>query len=367
MSEVTADPATDSLGAGGGSPKPIGRLRRFVRAFLGAVTFTYLFSLVGLLVALEWWGERHWVLSVLLYAPPVLFLAPLAALTPLCLLFRARLVLWHLAAAALVGFGYMTFRWCSQPPPTERSFTAVTFNEGQSDPKQFASFLETEKPDVILLQDSDGHRIERATPQWPTLARCGEFALFSRFPIRKATLLEHPSWAGQPIAARFEIEVRGEVLVLYNVHLPTPRPQLKRFLNRRIGKQLLSKEERGKRFADYRQWVNQRLNLARELAKVLAAESQPFIVAGDFNTPDHGCVYHLIAGEATDAFAKSGRGWGLTFPGHTRASADWLAPWLRLDYFFVGHGWRPIECRPERGRESEHRAIFARFEPVPKP
>ncbi|MEI9896273.1 MAG: hypothetical protein WDN28_21025 [Chthoniobacter sp.] len=76
---------------------------------LGWLTAGYVLGLLVLLVGMEWWGERFWLFSVLLYAPIQTCLLPLAALTPACLLFRWRLIVWHLAAALILIFGYMTF------------------------------------------------------------------------------------------------------------------------------------------------------------------------------------------------------------------------------------------------------------------
>jgi hypothetical protein len=73
--------------------------------------------------------------------------------------------------------------------------------------------------------------------------------------------------------------------------MPTPRGQFKRFLSRRIISDLFGDEEHGKAFATYREWVDDRIQLARKLAAVLGAEKEPYIVCGDFNTPDHGYIH----------------------------------------------------------------------------
>jgi endonuclease/exonuclease/phosphatase (EEP) superfamily protein YafD len=84
--------------------------------------------------------------------------------------------------------------------------------------------------------------------------------------------------------------------------------------------------------------------------------------------PDHGGMYRLFASKFVDAFAASGNGWGFTFPGakESRIGAL-LGPWLRLDYLFAGHGWKPVECRTADDALSQHRAVLARFEPDLRP
>ncbi len=94
-------------------------------------------------------------------------------------------------------------------------------------------------------------------------------------------------------------------------------------------------------YGNYREWVQERIRLAHALADVLAAEKQPMIVGGDFNTPDHGYIYHLFAGEMTDAFAHAGRGWGLTFPGSTHNP---------ISFFGAVAAHRLFLCRSRLGR-----------------
>jgi len=341
----------------------------WIRRILGWATFSYVGLLIVILIALEWWGERSWLFSVFLYAPPQLLLSPLIALTPLCLLFRWRLVLWHLAAVAVLFFGYMTFRWTLRPSPNPSAITVVTFNAGESNRAQFHDFIAQEKPDIIFLQDARSRGLELAAKHPEKFAaHLGRFSFISRFPLQKMTYVEGAKWQGEPIAARCETTVAGRTVALYSVHLPTPRQQLSRFLGgRRILGDLVGRKSREPGFGAYREWLAARIELARNLAGVFAQEPLPVIVGGDFNTPDHGYIYRLFSSQMTDAFAHAGRGWGLTFPGSTRNPVTLFGPWLRLDYFFVGRGWKVIECRPEPGGKSQHKAVLARIEPSLQP
>lgn len=340
---------------------------KWTRQALGWVTLAYVAGLLFLLLGLEWWGERSWVFSVLLYAPIQTCLLPLALLTPLCLLFRWRLVLWHIAAAFILIFVYMTFRWSSVPPTNGSELRAVTFNFGESNRLQFMSFLAAEKPDIIVLQDARNRGADLAG-KIPGMyfSDLGQFAFLSKFPIQKAALVDGAQIHGEAVAARYEIQFQGRTIAIYSVHLPTPRQQLSRFLGgRRILGDLVGHGHREAGYGNYREWIQERIGLAKALAKVLGEEKQPMIVGGDFNTPDHGYIYHLFAGEMSDCFAHVGRGWGLTFPGSTHNPISFFGPWLRIDYFFTGKGWRVTECRPEPGGKSQHKAVFARFAPLP--
>ncbi len=363
LPDPAPDPVVFKITAGA-----VTRALRLLRRALGWLTLSYGAGLLLAMVALEWWGERLWVFSLLLYAPAPALLLPLLVLTPLCLLIRPRLCLWHLAAVLLLVFGYMTFRRSGAPPRDEKMISAVTFNFGESSRPQFAEFIGREKPDFILLQDARNRGPEFAAKLPGTfVAGQGEFVCVSRFPIQKSALLAEPKWAGHPVAARFEVMVQGRPLVFFSVHMPTPRTELARFLGgRRILGDLVGRSHREPAFGNYREWLAERMALARALAKVFHDEPQPFIVAGDFNMPDHGYNYHLFAGEMTDAFAAAGHGWGFTFPGGNGRFVRFIGPFLRLDYFFTGRGWRAVECRPEPGTKSQHKAVLARFEPTPE-
>jgi endonuclease/exonuclease/phosphatase (EEP) superfamily protein YafD len=331
------------------------------------MTAAYLVGLMLLLPGLEWWGERNWIFSLLHYAPAQILLLPLMLLTPACVLFRRSLVVWHLAAAFILLFVYMTFRLSWTSPIKGSEIKVVTFNYGESNRPQFLSFLDTEKPDLVLLQDARGRGADLVNKIPGMYASdLGQFAFLSKFPIEKAALVEDVSTQGQPVVARYEVHIQGRLVAIYSVHLPTPRAQLVRFLGgRRIFGDLVGHGHREPLYGDYRDFLHERIRLAQALAGVLAEEKLPVIAGGDFNTPDHGYIYHLMAGEMADAFTHVGCGWGLTFPGSTHNPISLFGPWLRIDYLWAGHGWRVTECRTEPGRKSQHKAVFARFDPQP--
>lgn len=342
------------------------RCLAILRAVLAVLTAAYVVAFFSMLAGLEWVGERFWPFGIFLYAPPQIFLVPLLALTPLCLLLRWRLCLWHLACTAFLFFVYQPYRLGSKPAAVPGEIAAVTFNQGQSNEAQLLDFVAQVKPDLILLQD-----VQWSVPQCQAkfpgfdVASRGEFMLVSRFPIEQAAFVMEPRDQGRWIAARFEVRVNGQPLAIYSVHLMTPRQQLSRFLGGSVVFRHYVATNRGRTDArDYRTWLRARCEVARQLAGVFAAEKLPYIVGGDFNTPDHGHIYQQFAGMMTDAFAASGRGWGLTFPANARHPIVLFGPWLRLDYFFAGRGWRALECWPESGRKSQHRAVFARLAPV---
>jgi endonuclease/exonuclease/phosphatase family metal-dependent hydrolase len=327
------------------------------------LTILYATLLVVLLPTLEWWGERNWLLSLLLYAPPQALLAPLLVLSPYCLIFRARWLMLHLLCVALVCFVFMTHRSTSKPARDSRSLTVITHNVGQGNREQFAAFAIKHSPDLVALQDVRGDgaaQYGRLFPGAQTATR-GEFHLISRHRIRSSALVTKPQWRNRSVAARFEVEHGGQVFAFYNVHLPTPRSQFNRFLSKRVVRDFFGDEDHAGGFASYRAWIDARRTLAEDLAAVFASEKLPYIACGDFNTPDHGFIYHLFTSQMTDAHAKAGHGWGMTFPCDVKTVPASFSPWLRIDYAFAGPGWKPAYCESEHGRRSQHRAVVAQF------
>lgn len=343
-------------------------LRRNLGALLrlaaGWFTWLYVGGLVLLLAWLEWRGEHLALTGALLFAPPLVLLLPVVVLAPYCLLMRPRLLVVHAAAVALVVFGYMSFRWSAEPPVRDDEVRLITHNVGQGSRPQFYAFVAAEKPDILALQDSRGRGGELAKkyPGQHVVTR-GEFHLVSRFPILKSEPVEQAKWLGRSVAARYELLVRDRPLILYNVHLPTPRQQLNRFLSGRAIADMLVEEDSTRRPTTYGEWTRARLRLANDLAAVFERETMPFLVCGDFNTPDHGVIYHTVSRRLIDAHLRAGRGWGFTFPGSTGNPFSLRQPWIRIDYAFAGRGWKPIWCQPEPGRRSQHCAVLARFVP----
>lgn len=337
-----------------------------LRLVAGWLTWLYAGGLVLLLAWLEWWGEHFSLTGALLFAPPLIFLTPLAVLSPFCLFVRARLIVVHVLIVALVIFGYMGCRRASPPPRQDEEIRLVTHNGGQSNRAQFYSFVEAEKPDIIALQDARGRGSELAK-RYPgkQVAGHGEFYVASSFPILTSGPVNEAKWFDRPIAARFELLCHEKPLVVYNVHLPTPRRQLNRFLSGSALGDFFVEEDRSRRPVTYQEWTRARLKLADDLAAVFAKEKLPFIACGDFNTPDHGVIYHTVAREMTDAHVAAGHGFGFTFPGTTSNPFSLRRPWIRIDYAFAGRGWEPITCTPEPGRRSQHCAVVARFAPKP--
>lgn len=337
---------------------------------LRRITIVYALGLLVLLAAMEWWAEFWVPLAILAFAPPPILLAPLVVLLPLALLKRNWLALGIQAACVLfLVFGFMTYRFgFSNSRTAPATLTLITHNIGQGNREAFIDAFPDVTPDVILLQDvRNAHNRQRDyMARYPTfrVAPTEQFMLLSPHPVESVTQVKEALWHGKPVAARYVLDFKGRKLAVYTVHLPTPRRSLSHVLTlRTVAEMFWFSKAPTDEFPSYREWLDARITLARQLAAVLEAEKLPFVVAGDFNMPDHGVLYHTFASRFTDSHTAAGKGWGHTFPGSREGRIPaLLGAWLRLDYCFAGPGWKAVESRPARDDRSQHRAVLARFQ-----
>jgi len=346
------------------------RLQGWLRKGLWGATVAYAVGLVLWLAALEWYGERHWLLSFCLFIPPLTWLSPLIVLSPLCWLVRRRLCWTHLGCALLLIVAYMDIEWSWWPTPKGPVVTVMTNNVGESGGTSFHQFAESESPDIIALQDAFG-RGAAYTKSYTNyfMAVQEEFILLSKFPIKNSGLVEKAKWERGPVAAWFELDRAGAPLVVYSVHMPSPRHELESMRGLGLLAALFGREGRyGSKIRKSAElsWAA-RVDLAQTVVDEIGKEKRPFLIAGDFNVPSHGHIYHMVSSRFTDSFEKRGRGFGFTFPGYTHNPLALFGPWMRLDYIFAGSGLRPVYCRAEPDRRSQHRAVVARLEMVDSP
>jgi len=321
---------------------------------------------VLLLVAFRAVGERCWLLWPALFVPPQISLLPLCVLLPLGLLLCPGSVIIDGFVLFLVVFVYMGFRWPITPPRgSGPSVSVVTCNVGQRNSARLSPFIESQKPDLIVLQDAP-HKGRRYARQYRDryVTEHGEFVLISRFPVRSSAPVEAVRWRQHPVAARFAVEWDGQPLLIYAVHLPTPRRELSRIMGVGLIKEWA--RAHGWLGADPNDSVALSLEarpaLVRALCDQIRAEQAPVIVAGDLNMPHWGYMYKVLTERLWDAYRECGKGFGFTFPGTSRNPVTLFGPWLRLDYVFCSRDLRPREARVEANWRAQHRAVAAEFE-----
>lgn len=333
------------------------------RLGLTVASVAYLIGLSALLFLMNWRGERSWILSILIFVPPVIWLFPLIVLVPIQAMVRPRLCWISFGAFLVLAFGYLDFHWAFPDAGRGPGLKLLTNNVGGREFNTLAEFIAKENPDIIALQDS--YFVGNLAKEFPgrSVARQMEFVLVSKTPIRHSGLLAL-HYRGHPIGAWYEVEFQGRPIVVYNIHMPTPRPEFLKlrgygFVMESIhGKGIYSSKVR----KEYGEYGKQRIELARGFVEILQKEKRPFLVAGDFNMPGNGYISGLFRSRFLDAFEAKGRGYGFTFPGATGGVLNIFGSWLRLDYLFTDKNWKVDWCRVEPRSAAEHRAVIAQFE-----
>ncbi len=349
-------------------PNDVGIVQKAVtwaRWILTALTVVYCLSLLAILYGIEFHAEEHQFLSTMMYVPPWAWLLPIIPLGGLAIFLYARLLIPLALCLPVIVIGFMDLRWHSWPPPFNPSFKIVTNNIGQSHKTSYKDFADLQKADIIALQDANasarGPEIAKDHPDKFVVGK-DQFVLVSKFPIRAADALPMPDPADprQRVAAWFEVDVNGKTILVFVVHMPTPRDQLEAMkspsaLTAALGK---TSGHSGKIREQNASFFKTQQELARQMVQITRQAKVPFIVCGDFNVPTHGLIYRLYRESWTEAFNERGQGAGATFPGDAS-----LPAWLRLDNIYCSKtGLRPIHAEVEEGRQSQHRCMAATFE-----
>ncbi|MBI3876505.1 MAG: endonuclease/exonuclease/phosphatase family protein, partial [Verrucomicrobia bacterium] len=340
--------------------KPLKRLWRWFCTLVTAATVLYVFVFSLALYAVEFEAEDNIYTAALLYLPPYGWLIPSAVLGFLCAATRPMLCILHAVCAAFLLWFWMGYRMNDPKPARGPALTVVSNNVGQNHGKSIEPFVQAEEADLIVLQDamSRGPEYARKFPSHYIVGQ-DEFLLISKFPIRSQGRVPVLNGGKEPVAAWFEVDWKGRTVVVYSVHLPTPRRQLEALKGLGLLATLFgSSGGHGSKVKldSGAFWANQK-QLAEGIVAQLQAERRPFIVCGDFNAPDHGVVYRTFSARLTDSFHKAGHGYGFSFPGDS-----WFSAWLRLDQIWAGTGFDPVYAATETERPSQHRAVVARLE-----
>jgi endonuclease/exonuclease/phosphatase (EEP) superfamily protein YafD len=347
---------------------PLRRLVGICRALLWVVALGYTAGLVVWLLWLEYFGDTLWFSWVFLYLPPTLFLLPLGILVPLAFLFDWRVLVPCALCIVFVFFFYEDpeLQGSRAPSPDATCLKILSNNIGQHGKYRLTPFVDQQNPDLILLQEAVGRGkgyVEQYGKKGLKTVFKGEFICASRYPITSGELVADVQCDDRPVAARFVLDLSGRKVVVYNVHIASPRGLLGKLRGRGLVAQFL--HDLGLSIGrDYgaQERVAARLVAAKALAARIAKEEDPVIVAGDFNIPARGRAYHVFSDELTDTFEARGRGYGFTFPGKTRNPFSLFGPWLRLDIIFAGKDWRVLNSIVEPDRPSQHRAVVATLE-----
>jgi vancomycin resistance protein VanJ len=343
------------------SPYKLGSLFRAVFTLMMTL---YAVALVCYLVLRVLFGDRFWWLSLANTFAHLLFL-PLLFLIPAALLFRLRSSALRLVPLAIIGGMWFVPYYVprSTDALTGTSLKVLTFNVwgNNHDLAQVENWLRAEDADVVLLQEiSPTYATDRLPglldlypyqEAQPDDTRSGGNITLSKYPILSIDYIDL-GIRNTPWPLRMVIDVEGQAVAVYNIHLAWPggypRLPVPRRLDNLYVRVLLGFNDRLR---------NRQIT---QLLEHLKSETLPYIVGGDFNTSDSSATYSQIAAQMHDSFREAGFGFGGSWPvSSVRGLPSFVPPLIRIDYIWHSDQFTAIDARQGPPLGSDHLAVVA--------
>ena len=289
------------------------------------------------------------------------YFAPLILILPLVLVMRLRRVVLVAGILTLIGLAAYGPRFIPRTQVADApTLSIVTWNvyRRNVETAEIIQWLHQQNADVVLLQELPRlemeHILDGIETYYPYMRvrepSDGGIVTLSRLPI-----LEAASFAlsnANRVQQRIVLEVQGQPIVVYNVHLANPIPARQIPEYRREAPFLLHL------IASYND--DQRDVEVEMLLGRIADEHLPFIVAGDFNMSDQSAQYPVVAAQMRDSFAEVGFGLGGTWPAKdTRGLPPIVPPLLRLDYIWHSADWMSLSAAAASAPGSDHVSVSA--------
>lgn len=264
----------------------------------------------------------------------------------------------------LLWFAPRFFHTASSLTPDLRMMTNNIWHLNDT-PENVAQLIQEAQPDVVFLQEvglatqGDALAVLNAAYPYQTQTvdeiRAWQYQAvnltLSRYPFVESELIEL-GLPDMPVIYRNVIEVDGQRVALYNVHLITPDNGKSRWN------------------IDYNYFLRvmfsyndrERNRQIDTLLRHLATEPLPYIVAGDFNTSDFSVTYTHIAAHMRDSFAEIGYGFGATWPFvEALGWPSFLPAFIRMDYIWHSAGLQTVRAWQGGFVGSDHLPVLAEF------
>lgn len=247
------------------------------------------------------------------------------------------------------------------------------------DRDKILSLLREELPDILCLQESfyeekkqfitidsilqfdkqyDCHRVNckidstiRHTPggHWGNVT-------FSIFPIinKSESIFNNTT----NICFYIDVKIKQDTIRIFNIHLQSFRLEKHDYQFMKNIRDIDSKEELKKGFMQILRKMKKafiiRANQSDILSQYIAESPYPVIVCGDFNDTPISYTYRKISKPAlTDAFVKSGKGFGITY-------TEKFLP-FRIDYILYSPQFYSLDFKTIRKKFSDHYPIKCRM------
>jgi vancomycin resistance protein VanJ len=298
-------------------------------------------------------GDEWWWLAFLNNFTPYYFL-------PAGLMLGVNLLLgsWRMVARllpvliiALVWFGP---RWLPKySPVSDQNIKVITFNilTINDQAHEVAKWLRASEANIILLQELDpqdaDYFITIFSDTYFHDSLPGNQLTLSTYPVLSSETIELAGWW----VRRLVVDIEGQLVAVYNIHLALPiQDNSHIFVPVDNGFVQLALKYNPT-------WRDTQTGI---LLEVLAEETLPYIVAGDFNTSDQSIIYNRLVHSMNDAFLKAGIGLGATWPTSiaTRLPES-VPPFVRIDYIWHSDELRSLSAEVGPSLGSDHLPLSA--------
>jgi endonuclease/exonuclease/phosphatase family metal-dependent hydrolase len=285
---------------------------------------------------------------------------------------------WWSTAVVLMGFNYLTsvfgINYLKSTPPVNpsQSLKVMTYNVGELAfpysknkilaEQQFSAFIRQQNPDVLCTQEiypgsvsiepNYTNKVAALTEYPYKIVTEGNIGItYSKFPILTYGGFDPKKMINGGSFA--DIQLPNQIVRIYNFHLASNRVS-------GIAAQLADKADIidddswfsfGKMLAMVRRKGILRQYEAQLVKDHMRTSPYPVIVCGDFNDIPVSYTYSVLSDGLTDAFAKTGKGFGTTYNGKI--------PALRIDYILTSPNLQPIDCQIIRNRYSDHYPVVS--------
>jgi vancomycin resistance protein VanJ len=291
-------------------------------------------------------SERHPWGTFLTYMPQQPFILPTVLLITATILRRRwRTLIWNLPALTVC----MLLLGVNIPLPGGHNHGAsvrlMTWNVNRLN-RGIPAIVETimrEKPDIVCLEEvremptlQQSAALQRAFPDWE-MVRGDDVAILSRYPITRH--VPHTIANTERVILEARLDIQGTPITVIATHYVTGID------GRSLTDSYFSRHEY------LQQSSSIRATQTRSLLDIAGHAGTPVLIAGDFNTPPRGIIYHTITSRYQDAFRVAGFGTGYTFPASL--------PLMRIDHIFASQNLRIVHCARIKSPASDHLPLVA--------
>jgi vancomycin resistance protein VanJ len=275
-----------------------------------------------------------------------LLMLPALVLVPITLLTLNR---W-LVLTLLVPFGLFVITYGRQFLPRSADIlpdaprlTIVTFNlhNGNMENQRVADVIRQANADIVALQELDlgmaGPLEAQLADLYPYRSLHPEIdftgqGVFSRYPINHVEV-----WQTEALQGRYQFDLDGTAITLYNVHAAYPFGGRLRFNGQ------------------------PRTRDVNEVLERAVQERGSVLIVGDFNMTDMSADYGRITAVYADTYREIGQGMGFSFPAHSTVfGLRNVPPLARIDYIFHSQHFAAVEAHVgSDAAGSDHLPLFA--------